>query len=78
MEEQEAGVIDAIQHPDYGLRHIDTQYPKRRVYYKASKTKDYFLKVVVEFDDENCNGTGKIVTAYMPDDIKPGEKPELL
>ena len=77
MEGQESDVVDVLQHPDHGIRHIDKNYPTRRIYYKASKTKDYFLKVVVEFEDESCNRTGKIVTAYMPDDIKPGEKPEL-
>lgn len=78
MEGQESSVIDALQHPDHNLRHFDTEHPERRIYYKASKTHDYFVKVVVKFDDKNCNGTGEIVTAFMPENIKPGERPELI
>jgi hypothetical protein len=77
MEDQEDCVIETLQHPDHGIRHYDTKDNKRRVYYKLSRSKDYFIKVIVAFDDADCNGTGRIVTAYMPDNIKPGEKPEL-
>jgi hypothetical protein len=35
-------------------------------------------KVIVEFKDNECNGIGYVVTAYMPEDITPNEKPELI
>ena len=77
MAGRESIVIDALQDPDHGIRHYDVDYPKRRCYYKTSKTKDYYTKVVVEFRNKNGSGNGRIITAFTTDSIKPGEKPEL-
>lgn len=77
MEDEEERVKEAIRSPDFGLRHKDKEYSKRRCYYRKSETEDYYVKVVVEFENENCDGDGRVITAYMPDDITPGEKPEL-
>jgi len=77
MEGEEKTVIEALTDPDYGLRHIDADDPTKRCYYKSSPRKDYFTKVVVKFENENGEGLGYIVTAFMPDNIRPGEKPEL-
>ena len=40
--------------------------------------KKCFVKVIVEFDDDKCCENGRIVTAYEPNNIKDGEKPELI
>lgn len=77
MNGAENDVVSALQHPEHGFRCFDRIYPNRRVYYKLSESKDYFIKVVVEFKDRPCNGTGYLVTAYMPDEMTDGEKPEI-
>ncbi len=78
MEGSEREVIAALQAPDHGMRHMVEGNPKRRSYYKLSWTKDYFTKVIVEFDDDECNGVGHVITAYMPENITPGDKPEII
>ena len=78
MEGAESEVIEAIQDPEYGFRCIDRDYPNRRVYYKMSKSKDYWIKVIVRYKDDNCSGIGTVWTAYMPDEMTDGEIPELL
>ncbi len=77
MEGSEREVIDALQHPDHGIRHFHGDEPRRRTYYKLSWTKDYYTAVIVEFDSDDCCGIGHVVTAFMPDDILPGDKPEI-
>lgn len=77
MEGSEDEIIKALQNPQYGMRFRDRDYSNRRVYYKESSTKDYYIKVVVQYENESCTGIGKIVTAFMPDDITDGELPEL-
>jgi hypothetical protein len=76
MEGAEAEVIDALQNPDFGLRHVDREYPFYRIYYKISTTKDYFTRVVVEFGNEDGEGPGRVVTAFQPDSIRHGDQPE--
>ena len=77
MEGTEQEVIDALQNPEYGYRCYDRIYENRRIYYKLSKTRNYFTKVIVQFDDKNCNGIGRVWTAYQPDEMADGEMPEL-
>lgn len=78
MAECEDEIIAALKNPDHRIRYHDRRNPKRkRVYYKLSKSGDYYTKVVVEYDDDNCSGVGHVVTAYMPDKMTDGEKPEL-
>ena len=76
MEGAEQEVIDALHHPLHGFRCIDRIYKNRRIYYKVSKTQDYYTKVIVVFDDDSCNGAGKVLTAYQPDEMTDGEMPE--
>ena len=78
MENQEASVKDTLQNPDFGIRHYDVDYSRRRIYYQKSKKKDYYTKVVVEFNNAEGEGNGRIITAFLPDNIKKGETPELL
>ncbi len=77
MEGTEKEIIEALQAPEYGFRCYDRVYPNRRVYYKISKTRDYFTKVVVKYEDQSCRGIGEVWTAYQPDVMTDGEAPEL-
>lgn len=77
MEGEEEAVILALKKPSFGMRFLDTDDPQTRCYYRMSATKDYYTKVIVKFENEDGDGDGFIVTAYMPDDVKPKEKPEL-
>ncbi len=77
MEGEEEEVIAALKNPDHGIRYCDADYEDtRRVYYMTHLPKECFVKVIVEFQDAECMGDGKIVTAYEPENIKPGEKLE--
>jgi len=78
MEGEEEAVKNALIDPDYGMRHFDVDDPSKRCYYKSSPHRDYYTKVVVKFENSNGEGIGYIVTAFMPDNIRPGEKPELI
>ncbi len=75
MEDCEQEVIEALENPDLGINYLDRDYPNRRVYYKISKTQDYYTKVIVEFDNTE-QIIGHIITAYQPDEITDGEIPE--
>jgi len=68
MEGCEQEVVEAIESPDFGISYIDRDYPNRRVYYKISKTQDYYTKVVVEFGNSE-EIIGQIITAFQPDEI---------
>ena len=76
MDGCEEEVAAALQDPEYGYRCYDRRDPCKRVYYKLSKSKDYWIKVVVKYEDASCSGTGRVHTAYMPGNITDGEKPE--
>lgn len=77
MEGQEDEVIETLQKPDYGIRHIDVDDPNyRRVYYMTHSSKEWIVKVIVKFKTEECEEYGEIVTAYETNNIKEGEKPE--
>jgi hypothetical protein len=70
-------IIETLQSPDNGLRYIDRKDPRRkRDYYKLSRSRDYYTKVVVEYDNDECSGVGRVHTAYMPDQMTAGERPE--
>jgi hypothetical protein len=77
MEDEKEAVIQALKNPSFGMRFIDTDDSQARCYYRISETKDYYTKVIVKFTNENGEGVGHIVTAYMPDNVKPNETPEL-
>lgn len=80
MEGAEDEVIETLQDPEYGIRYLDRRYDDpvfhdKRIYYKLSKSGDYYIKVVVKNDDETGEA-GQVWTAYMPDGKEDGEKPE--
>lgn len=77
MEDEVDSVIDALKNPYLRMRFIDDEYINRRCYYKLSYSRDYYTKVIVEFLNDQGEGEGRIITAYMPDSMKPTEKPEL-
>ena len=64
MEGEEQEVKDALANPDHGLRYFDCDYPSRRVYYMNHQAKKCYVKVIVEFENEQCIGDGHIVTAF--------------
>jgi hypothetical protein len=77
MDGAEKDVINALENPHNKHRCYDRKYKKRRVYYTYHPNWNSYTKVVVDFQDEDCNGIGLIWTAYQVDEITPGEKPEL-
>lgn len=77
MDGAEQDVIDALVKPNNNCRCYDRKYQNRRVYYLYHPNWDEYTKVVVIFDDDGCNGLGRVWTAYQQDEITPGEKPEL-
>ena len=76
MENQEEVVIETLRNPDPGFCYHDVDRKDRLVYYKMSETRDYFTKVVVEFDDNSCTEVGRVISTFQPDSTKLGEKPE--
>ncbi len=77
MDGAENDVKSALTNPYNNCRCYDRVYPNRRVYYSYHENWDDYTKVVVLFDDNSCNGVGRVWTAYQQDEITPGEKPEL-
>ena len=69
MEDQIEQVKAAIQEPLLGMIFQDHDYPERQVYYKRH-SKFIYIKVVVEF----LKNGGALITAYLTDALKPGEK----
>lgn len=76
LEGLEEVVIDALQHPIYGIRYYDVDNPKKMSYYGAGGIARY-VKVTVEFENSECIDIGYIITAYPVNEMKPGEIPEL-
>jgi len=77
MDGLEDYVIEAINNPHNGYRCYDRAYKNRRVYYKYYEAWDEYLKVVVEFEDNKCEGEGFVCTAYQQSEKTRGERPEL-
>jgi len=82
MDGSEDDVVDALRNPHNGQRCYDRGHKtragnRRRVYYKYFETWDEFLKVIVQFENKECNGIGYVWTAYQVDEITKGERPEL-
>lgn len=75
LEMLEEVVTSALEKPLYGMRFRDVDRSNRMVYYCTGATTD-FIKVIVEFSNNQCDGTGRIVTAYRTDRMKSGEIPE--
>jgi hypothetical protein len=66
----EEEVIATIEHPDIGIFR-DADYENRDVYYRRRKGRAYFIKVFVEFEEEEH---GRVVTAFLTDSTKSGER----
>jgi hypothetical protein len=62
-------VKSAITDPLRSMVFQDRDYPARNIYYKRH-TKFIYIKVVVEF----TNLDNALITAYLTDSLKPGEK----
>lgn len=77
MDGAESEVIDALKNPHNNYRCHDRYYKNRRVYYGYREEWEEFTKVIVEFENEDCNGEGKVITAYAVDTKSPSELPEL-
>ncbi len=75
MEGREEDCENTIEDPDGHIIYIDVDYQNRRCYYTLHKSGDYYTKVVVEFSGKEKR-IGKVITAYLPEEVKPGEKPE--
>ncbi len=69
MEGLEDEVRRAIQEPLYMMIYEDKDYPERNIYYRQ-RNKHTYIKVVVEFLKDD----GVLITAYLTDSVKPGEK----
>lgn len=59
-----------IQSPDLPVA-VDAQRPTRNVYYGRQRGHPRYVKVVVEFEGEH----GEVITAFLTDSPKAGEKP---
>jgi len=70
MSGREEEIKLTIENPEFGLIYQDANRPERNIYYKLSKKKDSYLKVVVEFDKEE----GIVITAFPVSYPKSGEK----
>jgi hypothetical protein len=69
MEGLEDEVRQAVQTPLYRMIFADRDYPEKNIYYRKRNQKTY-VKVVVEFLNED----GILITAYLTDSVKPGER----
>lgn len=63
-------VKDTIQNPYMGIFE-DSDFNNRHIYYSRQQGRERYLKVVVQFDE---NETGSVITAYTTDSPKRGEK----
>ena len=77
MDGSEEDVINALKNPHNQHRCYDRVRSNRKIYYFYHSHWKNYTKVVVDFDDDKCEGTGKVCTAYKQDEITPGERPEL-
>lgn len=66
----EKEVIAAIEDPEFGI-YGDADFANRQVYYRRTRGKLRYTKVVVEFNEA---GEGKVITAFRTDSPKAGEK----
>lgn len=69
MEGLENIVKQTVEAPLYSMIYQDRDYPERNIYY-GQKSKYVYVKVVVEFLKDD----GVLITAYLTDSVKPGEK----
>jgi hypothetical protein len=69
MAGQEKNVQKAIEDPSMGI-FSDAKHANRNIYYRKPPKKNYYIKVVVEFDGDH----GFVITAFPADSGKQGEK----
>jgi len=70
MEDEIDLVKETIKSPHPPFIYQDRDFPDRHIYYRLADTRDYYIKVVVKFSDDNI---GEVITAFMPDSPKDGE-----
>lgn len=66
----EAEIQNAIKSPYIGV-YQDNDFKNRNVYYGLSGGKERYIKVVVEFQEQNY---GEVITAFPTDSPKSGER----
>lgn len=69
MEGAEVDVQNAICAPSYSMIYQDKDYPERNIYYRK-QLKDYYIKVIVKFMNDD---PGAMITAFIADSPKSGE-----
>ncbi len=72
LRDREQDVALAIKQPEYGMVYRDRQFENRRVYYKRDGGLRFYIKAVVEVDDEGR--TGELITAFHTANKPEGEK----
>ena len=70
MDGLEDTVKETIQTPYLGFIYQDRDYPERNIYYSLDSSREYYVKVVVEFSSEDV---GEVITSFLTDSPKPGE-----
>jgi hypothetical protein len=72
MRGRESEVQRAIEQP-VPVIYQDAQFSNRQVYYGHTTARVQYVKVVVEFEDDD--EPGQVITAFVTDSGKSGEKP---
>lgn len=70
MKGREDPVKAAIEKPNPLIIYQDRDFPNRHIYYSIWASRPRYIKVVVEFVD---NQNGEVITAFMSDNPKAGE-----
>ncbi len=71
MKGLEDEVKKTVEKPDYGFIYRDTARDDRNIYYRLYSKRNLYVKVAVEFEEGK---TGRVITAFLTDSPKPGEK----
>ncbi len=71
MKGREAEIQETIGHPTLGCIYQDANRPSRNIYYRLSKNRESYIKVVVEINQDQ---TGRVITAFPTSAPKSGEK----
>lgn len=71
MKGLENEVKKTVEKPDFGFIYQDADREDRNIYYRMYAKLHLYIKVVAEFNGE---GTGRVVSAFITDSPKAGEK----
>jgi hypothetical protein len=72
MEGAEGLVMEAIGTPRHSAIYRQRDFPNHLVYYVIHPSRKCYVKAVVRFSAD-CRG--ELITAFMPDSLRMGEKP---